>query len=255
MHQIDGICFLIFAERGLWNRFVPSLDGYIQDRLNNPVHVPRPRHDQGAAAGSAAAGPGAPASSRPGCGRRSRSCPTPPSCRRSSRSPTSRSSASPAPSRRCATCCSSSATCSTTWSTATADDGGRPGDAATPTGQAALPDEAAAVKSVMVRRDAAGEAVVARVAGRRHAVAASPRRRRRRRSPPVASCGTRRCRRPAQQAASPKAALTGATRELQAGLGDVPASLPRARRQGRPVAAAARRPRVDLRRAPDLRRA
>src|SRR5262249_9174746 len=31
MHQIDGICFLIFAERGLWNRFVPSLDGYIQD--------------------------------------------------------------------------------------------------------------------------------------------------------------------------------------------------------------------------------
>src|SRR5207253_11088239 len=39
--QIDGICFLIFAERGLWNRFVPSLDGYIQDRLNNPVHVPQ----------------------------------------------------------------------------------------------------------------------------------------------------------------------------------------------------------------------
>ena len=41
MHQIDGICFLIFAERGLWNRFVPSLDGYIQDRINNPVHVPK----------------------------------------------------------------------------------------------------------------------------------------------------------------------------------------------------------------------
>lgn len=40
MHQIDGVCFLIFAERGLWNRFVPSLDGYIQDRLNHPVHVP-----------------------------------------------------------------------------------------------------------------------------------------------------------------------------------------------------------------------
>src|SRR5205807_6100763 len=40
MHQIDGLCFLIFAERGLWNRFVPSLDGYIQDRLNNPIHVP-----------------------------------------------------------------------------------------------------------------------------------------------------------------------------------------------------------------------
>lgn len=40
MHQIEGLCILIFAERGLWNRFVPSLDGYIQDRLNNPVHVP-----------------------------------------------------------------------------------------------------------------------------------------------------------------------------------------------------------------------
>jgi hypothetical protein len=41
MHQVDGLLFLVFAERGLWNRFVPSLDGYIQDRLNNPVHVPR----------------------------------------------------------------------------------------------------------------------------------------------------------------------------------------------------------------------
>jgi hypothetical protein len=40
MHQVSGICFLVFAERGLWNRFVPSLDGYIQDRLNNPVHIP-----------------------------------------------------------------------------------------------------------------------------------------------------------------------------------------------------------------------
>jgi hypothetical protein len=40
MHQIDGVCFLVFAERGLWNRFVPSLDGYIQDRLNNPIHLP-----------------------------------------------------------------------------------------------------------------------------------------------------------------------------------------------------------------------
>src|SRR6267143_2880270 len=40
LHQIDGLCFLIFAERGLWNRFVPSLDGYIQDRLNNPIHLP-----------------------------------------------------------------------------------------------------------------------------------------------------------------------------------------------------------------------
>ncbi|MBN9520752.1 hypothetical protein J0H58_19905 [bacterium] len=41
MHQVDGLLFLVFAERGLWNRFVPSLDGYIQDRLNNPVHVPK----------------------------------------------------------------------------------------------------------------------------------------------------------------------------------------------------------------------
>ncbi len=40
MHQINGLCFLMFAERGLWNRFVPSLDGYIRDRLNNPIHVP-----------------------------------------------------------------------------------------------------------------------------------------------------------------------------------------------------------------------
>ncbi|MFT3881907.1 MAG: hypothetical protein QM703_19915 [Gemmatales bacterium] len=39
MHRIDGLCFLVFAERGLWNRFVPSLDGYIQDRLNNPIHL------------------------------------------------------------------------------------------------------------------------------------------------------------------------------------------------------------------------
>jgi hypothetical protein len=41
MHHLDGICFLVFAERGLWNRFVPSLDGYIQDRLSNPIHLPR----------------------------------------------------------------------------------------------------------------------------------------------------------------------------------------------------------------------
>src|SRR5262249_44992890 len=40
MHHLDGISFLIFAERGLWNGFVPSLDGYIQDRLNNPIHLP-----------------------------------------------------------------------------------------------------------------------------------------------------------------------------------------------------------------------
>ena len=40
MHQLDGLLFLIFAERGLWNRFIPSLDGYIQDRLLNPLHVP-----------------------------------------------------------------------------------------------------------------------------------------------------------------------------------------------------------------------
>ncbi len=40
IHQLDGLSFLIFAERGLWNRFVPSLDGYIRDRLNNPIHLP-----------------------------------------------------------------------------------------------------------------------------------------------------------------------------------------------------------------------
>ncbi|MSR80104.1 MAG: hypothetical protein EXS11_05190 [Gemmataceae bacterium] len=40
MHQVEGLTFLIFAERGLWNRFLPSIDGYIQDRLNQPLHVP-----------------------------------------------------------------------------------------------------------------------------------------------------------------------------------------------------------------------
>lgn len=40
MHQVEGLTFLIFAERGLWNRFIPSIDGYIQDRLNQPLHVP-----------------------------------------------------------------------------------------------------------------------------------------------------------------------------------------------------------------------
>jgi hypothetical protein len=40
MHHLDGLSFLVFAERGLWNRFVPSLDGYIQDRLSNPIHLP-----------------------------------------------------------------------------------------------------------------------------------------------------------------------------------------------------------------------
>src|SRR5262249_24748214 len=40
MHLVDGIGVLVVAERGLWNRFVPSLDGYIQDRLNNPIHLP-----------------------------------------------------------------------------------------------------------------------------------------------------------------------------------------------------------------------
>src|SRR5437588_6929992 len=40
MHHLEGISFLVFAERGLWNRFVPSLDGYILDRLNNPIHLP-----------------------------------------------------------------------------------------------------------------------------------------------------------------------------------------------------------------------
>jgi hypothetical protein len=40
MHHLEGVSFLVFAERGLWNRFVPSLDGYIQDRLNHPIHLP-----------------------------------------------------------------------------------------------------------------------------------------------------------------------------------------------------------------------
>ena len=40
MHQLQGIGFMLLAERGLWNRFVPSLDGYMRDRLTNPVHLP-----------------------------------------------------------------------------------------------------------------------------------------------------------------------------------------------------------------------
>ena len=39
LHQVPGLGFLLFAERGLWNRFVPSLDGYMRDRLTNPVHL------------------------------------------------------------------------------------------------------------------------------------------------------------------------------------------------------------------------
>ena len=75
MHQIDGICFLIFAERGLWNRFVPSLDGYIQDRLNNPVHVPG--HGTIKALRLEAPPPELVRRwSRPACGRRSTNCPT-----------------------------------------------------------------------------------------------------------------------------------------------------------------------------------
>ena len=84
-----------------------------------------PRHPQGAAPGSAAAGAGAPRRRGPAAAGPGSSCPTSPSCRRSSRSPTSRCSASPAPSRRCATCSSSSATCSTTWSTARGERRGR----------------------------------------------------------------------------------------------------------------------------------
>ena len=78
----------------------------------------RPRHHQGAAPGSAAAGAGAPRRRGPAAAGAGGAARLRPSCRRSSRSPTSRSSASPAPSRRCATCSSSSATCSITSSTA-----------------------------------------------------------------------------------------------------------------------------------------
>src|SRR5205823_849083 len=58
------------------------------------------------------------ASWRRGCVRGWNSCRSSPTCRRCSPSRRSRSSAWPAPSRRCATCYSSSATCSTTWCTA-----------------------------------------------------------------------------------------------------------------------------------------
>ena len=110
----------VFAERGLWNRFVPSLDGYIQDRLNNPIHLPGPRHHQGAAPGSAAAGAGPPHRRGPAAAGTG----TVAGLRRAvadlSVHRRSRSSASPAPSRRCATCSSSSAISSITSFSATA---------------------------------------------------------------------------------------------------------------------------------------
>jgi hypothetical protein len=43
MHQFEGLCFLVFAERGLWNRFVPSLDGPIRIAIQIPGEfVPLP---------------------------------------------------------------------------------------------------------------------------------------------------------------------------------------------------------------------
>ena len=118
MHQVGGICFLVFAERGLWNRFVPSLDGYIQDRLNNPVHVPGhgtikalrleappPELVRRVVEARLAAGSGK-------------------NCGEWSELPTiypfteEQVCASPEPSRRCATCCNNSASCSTISSTA-----------------------------------------------------------------------------------------------------------------------------------------
>ena len=128
MHQLDGLCFLVFAERGLWNRFVPSLDGYIQDRLNNPVHVPghgtvqalrleapppelvrRVVEERIAMRTMPEALPG----SEPSC-----ASPVPQPRLAFTRSRRSRSSRSPAPSRPCATCSSNSASSSIISSTA-----------------------------------------------------------------------------------------------------------------------------------------
>ena len=76
MHQIDGLCFLIFAERGLWNRFVPSLDGYIQDRLNNPVHVPKHGTVKAIRLEAPPAGPGPAGGRGPAAAGAWTSCPT-----------------------------------------------------------------------------------------------------------------------------------------------------------------------------------
>ena len=117
MHQVDGICFLVFAERGLWNRFVPSLDGYIQDRLNNWRTSPATAPSRPLRLEAAAARPGLPR--RPGspAKRYGPACPIRTACHPCILSWGNRWTRSPGRNRRCATCSSSSGTCSIIWFT------------------------------------------------------------------------------------------------------------------------------------------
>ncbi|MGL4463915.1 MAG: hypothetical protein ACRC1K_17310, partial [Planctomycetia bacterium] len=39
MSQIPGLCVLLFAEEGLWNRIVPPLPPHILDRIHEPIHL------------------------------------------------------------------------------------------------------------------------------------------------------------------------------------------------------------------------
>ena len=116
MHQLDGICYLVFAERGLWNRFVPSLDGYIQDRLNNPVHVPG--HGTTRLRFEARRRSWCERLCRCACGNRSASSSIAKARRASIHSRKSKCCKSHAPNRRFATCCNNFGNCSTISSTA-----------------------------------------------------------------------------------------------------------------------------------------
>jgi hypothetical protein len=39
MSQVPGLCVLLFAEEGLWNRIVPPLSPHILDRIQEPIHL------------------------------------------------------------------------------------------------------------------------------------------------------------------------------------------------------------------------
>ena len=252
MHQIDGISFSIFAERGLWNRFVPSLDGYIQDRLNNPIHLP----NHGTLKTLRLEAPAVElvrriveARLRPALEKLpdfAELSPIFPFTERADRP------SWPAPSRRCATCSSSSATCSIqVFGTGSLGKS----DSATITGNKEHGGTANAAEYAVSRRNcrpASNRADRGDIRSQPPAPCACGKRARRN-SPLGGLVGSRRCGGPGQNW-SREGSSTGATRELQAGLGRVPANLSRTRRQSRAVAAEPRCPRMDVRRPSDLRR-
>ena len=260
MHQIDGICFLIFAERGLWNRFVPSLDGYIQDRLNNPVHVPG--HGTIKALRLEAPPPElvrrvVEARLRPALEELPDFADLPPifpftdeQVQRIARTePTLRDMLQQF--RHLFDHLVYGEAASDGWTT-------------WPRRQATAPEldgESAAGGSCRRHRSSRSSIVESPASQAARHATDPPAADRLAPAPATPSSLPSTCRRlweqemrAARRKLEPEGALTGATRELQAGLGTVPASLPRARRQGRALAAAARRRRMDLRRPSDLRR-